>query len=45
MGYLIFYAGCPMHWASNLQTEIAVSSTEAEHMALPQAMWEVIPIM
>ena len=45
MGYLITYGGCPMHWASKMQTEIALSSTEAEYIALSQAMREVIPIM
>jgi len=45
MGYLITYASCPMHWASKMQTEIALSSTEAEYIALSQAMREVIPIM
>jgi hypothetical protein len=45
MGYIITYAGCPMHWASKMQTEIALSSTEAEYIALSQAMKEVIPIM
>ncbi len=39
------YAGCPMHWASRMQTKIALSSTEAEYIALSQAMREVIPIM
>jgi hypothetical protein len=45
MGYAITYAGCPMHWASKMQTEIALSSTEAEYIALSQSMREVIPIM
>jgi hypothetical protein len=45
MGYIITYAGCPMHWASKMQTEIALSSTEAEYIALSQAMREVLPIM
>jgi hypothetical protein len=45
MGYLITYAGCPMHWASKMQTEIALSSTEAEYIALSQAMREVISNM
>ena len=39
MGYVITYAGCPMHWASKMQTEIALSSTEAEYIALSQSMW------
>jgi hypothetical protein len=34
-----------MHWASKMQTEIALSSTEAEYIALSQAMREVIPII
>jgi hypothetical protein len=45
MGYLITYAGCPMHWASKMQTESALPSTEAEYIALSQAMREVIPSM
>ncbi len=45
MGYVITYAGCPMHWASKMQTEIALSSAEAEYIALSQSMREVIPIM
>jgi hypothetical protein len=45
MGYTICYAGCPMLWASKMQTEIALSSTEAEYIALSQSMREVLPIM
>jgi hypothetical protein len=30
MGYTICYAGCPMLWASKMQTEIVLSSTKAE---------------
>jgi hypothetical protein len=44
MGYVITYAGCPMHWSSKMQTEIALSTTEAEYIALSQAMREVLPI-
>ena len=43
-GYVILYAGCPIIWASKLQTEIALSSTEAEYIALSQALREVIAI-
>ena len=39
------YAGCPLTWCSKLQTEIALSTTEAEYVALSQAMREVIPFM
>ena len=45
MGYLITYAGCPVHWTSKMQTEIALSTTEAEYIALSQSMREVLPIM
>lgn len=39
------YAGCPILWCSKLQTEITLSTTEAEYVALSQAMREVIPLM
>jgi hypothetical protein len=45
MGYIITCAGCPMHWSSKMQTEIALSTTEAEYIALSQAMREVLPII
>ena len=44
-GYVIMYAGCPITWSSKLQTEIALSTTEAEYIALSQAMRETIPFM
>jgi hypothetical protein len=44
-GYIIYYAGCPIHWVSKLQTEIALSTTEAEYIALSQSMRDVIPMM
>jgi len=44
-GYILQYAGCPIIWASKLQTEIALSSTEAEYIALSTAMREVIPLL
>jgi len=34
-----------MHWTSKMQTEIALSTTEAEYIALSQAMREVLPII
>ena len=33
MGYIISYAGYPILWASKMQTEIVLSSMEAEYMA------------
>ena len=44
-GFLIMYAGFPLSWCSKLQTEIALSTTESEYIALSQAMREVIPFM
>jgi hypothetical protein len=34
-----------MHWSSKMQTEIALSTTEAEYIALSQAMRLVLPII
>ena len=37
-GFVIMYAGCPITWGSKLQTEIALSTTESEYIALSSAM-------
>lgn len=44
-GYIIRYNGCPITWKSQLQTEIALSTTEAEYAGLSYALREAIPIM
>ena len=44
-GYVILYAGCPLLWKSQLQTEIALSSTESEYTGLSYALRDAIPIM
>jgi hypothetical protein len=44
-GYAILYKGCPVIWVSKMQTEIALSTTEAEYIALSQAMRDVIPFV
>ncbi len=44
-GYVIMFAGCPLIWTSKLQTEIALSSTEAEYIALSTATREIIPLL
>jgi hypothetical protein len=38
------YAGCPIFWQSKLQTEIALSTAEAEYIALSHALRETIPM-
>jgi hypothetical protein len=40
--YVIKYGGCPITWSSKLQSTIALSTTEAEYMALSTAAREVI---
>ena len=44
-GYIIHYANCPVIWSSKLQTEIALSTTEAEYIALSQSLRDVIPLV
>lgn len=44
-GWITFYAACPIIWASKLQTQVALSTTEAEYIALSQSLRDVIPIM
>ena len=45
MGYVKTYMGFPVLWCSKLRAEIDLSTTEAERLALIQAMREVIPLM
>jgi Reverse transcriptase (RNA-dependent DNA polymerase) len=44
-GYVLMYGGCPMVWASKLQREVALSTTEAEYNALSESLREVISLM
>jgi len=39
------YAGCPLTWASKIQTEMVLSTTEAEFIPLGEGLRTVIPIM
>ena len=36
------FMGCPLTWTSKLQTRIALSTMEAEYIALSQSMQELI---
>jgi hypothetical protein len=44
-GYIITFAGCPIVWVSKLQTEIALSTTEAEYIALSSSAREILPMI
>ena len=44
-GFIITDGGCPLIWASRLQSEISLSTTEAEYIALSTAMKEIIPLI
>jgi len=43
-GYVITYCGCPVHWASKLQSEIALSTTESEYIAFSMATRDLLPL-
>ena len=43
-GFCLTLGGCPLLWVSKLQTEVALSTTEAEYIALSQAMRELLPM-
>ena len=43
-GYVLCLAGCPVIWASKLQSDIALSTMEAEYNALPMALKEFLPL-
>jgi len=44
-GYVIMYAGCPVTWASKIQTEVALSTTEAELIAMSEGLITAIPLI
>ena len=44
-GYIITYASCPIHWVSCLQTEIALSTAEAEYTTLSQSLRDILPLI
>jgi hypothetical protein len=43
-GFVITLASCPVLWFSKLQTEIALSTTESEYIAMSQAAPDLIPM-
>ena len=42
-GFMLEFSGCLLLWVSKLQTEIALSTTEVEYIALSQLMRELLP--
>jgi hypothetical protein len=44
-GFVITFAGCPILWTSKLQTQIALSTTEAEYISLSESLRSAIPLM
>jgi hypothetical protein len=44
-GYIITYAGCPIHCISRLQTEITLSTAEVEYIVLSQSLRDVLPLI
>jgi hypothetical protein len=43
-GFIICYANCPIVWCIKLQTKIALSTAEAEYIAMSHELHETIPI-
>ena len=43
-GYIIYVHGVPVTWGSRLQTEIALSSVEAEYVCLSTACRETLAL-
>ena len=44
-GYIITLAQCPVIWASKMQSEIALSTMEAEYIALSTACRDLFPLI
>jgi hypothetical protein len=44
-GYIIMYGGSPVVWASKMQREVALSSTEAEYNAISESLRPAINLM
>ncbi|KAL7486134.1 hypothetical protein ACHAW6_011728 [Cyclotella cf. meneghiniana] len=44
-GWIIFYAASPIIWASKLQSQVALSTTEDEYIAMSMSVCDVIPLM
>jgi hypothetical protein len=45
MGYIFMFAGCPILCMSRVQSEVALSTTESENIAISHATREVLPLI
>jgi len=43
-GFVLTLGSCPLLWSSKLQTEIVLSTTEVEYIALSQSMHTLLPM-
>ena len=43
--WIVLYAACPIIWASKLQSQVAISTTEAVYIVMSMAFCDVIPLM
>ena len=43
--FVVKHIGCPLFWASKIQTETSLSTAEAEHIALSHFMRETLTLM
>ena len=43
-GYVMTFVGCPLYWVSKLQTDISMSTFEAECISLSKAMRYLLPL-
>ena len=44
-GYILRYCGIPILWASQLQSIIALSTTEAEYVGMSKALQDTLPVI
>jgi hypothetical protein len=44
-GYVLFYCGMPLFWASQMQSIIALSTTEAEYVGMSKALQDALPVV
>jgi hypothetical protein len=44
-GWIVFYAGCPIIFASKIQSQCTLYTTEAENILFSMSLRDIIPIM